>query len=130
MSGYCGKWIDGNYIAGEHRYEETDRLDPKPGENGYVTYTCRICGDEYTETLDALPVDPENPDPENPDPGTPDPDNPDPGTPDPDKPDPGTPDPDPGSGGGGEDPDPDPGSGGEEPDSGSDSGAGSEGGEG
>ena len=142
LSGYCGKWIDGNYIAGEHRYEETDRLDPKPGENGYVTYTCRICGDEYTETLDALPVDPENPDPENPDPGKPDPDNPDPGTPDPDKPDPGTPDPDkpdpgtpdpdkpdpgtpdpdkpdpgtpdpdPGSGGGGETPDPDPGSGG------------------
>lgn len=39
---------------GEHNYEITETVDATCEENGYITYTCTICGDTYTEVIPAL----------------------------------------------------------------------------
>lgn len=92
LSSYCGIWINGTYQQLEHAFEETDRQEPTETEDGYIEYTCRKCGDSYTETLPATgggdTQPPEDPDPTDPDPTDPEPGDPDPGDPDPTDPDP------------------------------------------
>lgn len=51
LASYCGMWTDGGYTEFEHQYEETERFDPTPYEDGYVVYTCVLCESTYTEVL-------------------------------------------------------------------------------
>ena len=44
----CGK-TEGE--IGTHSYQETVREEATTTENGYVIYTCSICGDNYEEVL-------------------------------------------------------------------------------
>jgi len=58
FSGYCGEWINGGYIQLSHDYVETSRVEPTETEDGYIEYTCAICGDTYREVLPATGVSP------------------------------------------------------------------------
>lgn len=42
------------YDETEHEWEEIDSSDPTCTEEGYVDYECSVCGETYTETIDAL----------------------------------------------------------------------------
>jgi len=52
-SGYCGLWLNGYYQELSHEYEETDRVEPTETEDGYIEYTCAVCGEKYREALPA-----------------------------------------------------------------------------
>jgi hypothetical protein len=41
---------------GEHTWVESDRLEPTATEDGWVKWTCSVCGATYTETLPATGV--------------------------------------------------------------------------
>ena len=36
-----------------HSWNETDRLEPTETEDGYIEYTCAVCGDKYRQILPA-----------------------------------------------------------------------------
>ncbi len=42
-----------------HSWVETERLEASEGVEGYINYACEHCDEVYTETLEALPVVPE-----------------------------------------------------------------------
>lgn len=70
LSSYCGMWIDGGYVPLEHDWQESGRLEPAVGQEGYVDYVCSRCAETKRETLPALtepapePTDPPDPVPE------------------------------------------------------------------
>lgn len=77
LEGYCGLWINGGYTPLDHRFEETERLEPTETQDGYVQYTCSGCGEIKTEVLPMTgqPTDPGETEPptEGTEPGQPEP---------------------------------------------------------
>lgn len=59
LSGYCSLWIDGNGNGGrppirlEHSFTETARMEPTDTQDGYIEYTCSVCGEKKQEVLPA-----------------------------------------------------------------------------
>ena len=51
LSGYCGLWINGRYTPVEHSFEETDWMDATETEDGYVKFTCSVCGEIKEEVI-------------------------------------------------------------------------------
>ncbi|MCD8047259.1 MAG: hypothetical protein LUD80_01530 [Clostridiales bacterium] len=51
----CGETVEAGSVipATGHSYEVTVSQDATCIEDGYVTYTCSVCGDSYTETVTA-----------------------------------------------------------------------------
>ena len=39
----------------EHEYTEAEKVAATQTQTGYIKYTCRYCGDTYTEVLDVIP---------------------------------------------------------------------------
>ena len=53
LSAYCGIWVNGEYTPLSHHWntETPLRVEPTATEDGYVEYTCSLCGETYRETL-------------------------------------------------------------------------------
>lgn len=78
LSGYCGIWSGGGYTPLEHRYAETERLEPTQTEDGYIRYTCERCGETMEELLPKTGEEATEPEPSEPEPTEPEPTQPEP----------------------------------------------------
>lgn len=58
LSGYCGLWIDDEFIPLTHDYVEVGRMEPTESEEGYIDYRCTKCHHEYREILPPLRCEP------------------------------------------------------------------------
>lgn len=53
LTNYCGKWINGDFIALDHDYKETSRVEATDSTAGYVEYTCSKCQEKKQEEIPA-----------------------------------------------------------------------------
>lgn len=67
LGGYCGAWINGAYQPVDHGayFTETSRQDSTYEAEGYIEYTCSMCGETKKDII-PIKVKDEN-EPENPD---------------------------------------------------------------